>query len=109
MESGPPTDASPQGKAPTEAGSYAVVASLDNPNYAADDATGTLVIDPITPVYNARIDAAHLPSNKYLVEAVGLFQTFAILVAAVFAGSFLRTLRRILLLVLVLTLAIVQW
>jgi len=30
--------------APTNAGSYAVVASLDNPNYSAADATGTLVI-----------------------------------------------------------------
>ncbi|HWU22576.1 MAG TPA: YDG domain-containing protein, partial [Nocardioides sp.] len=31
---------------PTDAGSYDVVASLDNPDYAADDATGTLVISP---------------------------------------------------------------
>ena len=30
---------------PTNAGSYPVVASLDNPNYEADNATGTLVID----------------------------------------------------------------
>src|SRR5206468_3755553 len=30
--------------APTTAGSYAVVASLDNPNYQAASATGTLVI-----------------------------------------------------------------
>src|SRR5213078_3108005 len=30
--------------APTNAGSYAVVASLSNPNYAAPPATGTLVI-----------------------------------------------------------------
>ena len=32
--------------APTNAGSYAVVASLANPNYSAPNATGTLVIDP---------------------------------------------------------------
>src|SRR6266545_4959752 len=31
--------------APTNAGSYAVVASLNNANYEAEDATGTLVID----------------------------------------------------------------
>ncbi len=35
--------------APTDAGSYAVVASLTNPNYDAPDATGTLVIDRATP------------------------------------------------------------
>jgi hypothetical protein len=32
--------------APTNAGSYAVVASLDNPDYTAPDALGTLVIAP---------------------------------------------------------------
>ncbi|CAA9432864.1 MAG: hypothetical protein AVDCRST_MAG03-3368 [uncultured Rubrobacteraceae bacterium] len=36
-------------QAPTDAGSYAVVASLTNPNYQAQDATGTLVIDKATP------------------------------------------------------------
>ncbi|MBI1756469.1 MAG: Ig-like domain repeat protein [Fimbriimonas ginsengisoli] len=30
--------------APTNAGSYAVIASLDNPNYSASNATGTLVV-----------------------------------------------------------------
>src|SRR5437667_189396 len=34
--------------APTSAGSYAVVASLNNANYAAADATGTLVINKAT-------------------------------------------------------------
>ncbi|MEJ6981216.1 MBG domain-containing protein, partial [Pedobacter sp. P351] len=34
--------------APTNAGSYAVVASLSNANYAADDATGNLVIGKAT-------------------------------------------------------------
>jgi MBG domain/YDG domain/MBG domain (YGX type) len=32
--------------APTKSGAYAVVAALDNPNYAAADATGTLTIAP---------------------------------------------------------------
>ena len=31
--------------APTDAGSYAVVASIDNKNYRAENATGTLVVD----------------------------------------------------------------
>src|SRR5207247_6345996 len=31
--------------APTNVGSYAVVASLDNPNYTASNATGTLTIN----------------------------------------------------------------
>jgi hypothetical protein len=34
--------------APTNAGSYAVIASLDNPDYQATNATGTLVIDKAT-------------------------------------------------------------
>src|SRR5206468_3177706 len=33
---------------PTNAGSYAVVASLNNPTYAAPDTTGTLIIDKAT-------------------------------------------------------------
>ena len=33
---------------PVNAGSYAVVASLDNPNYTASNATGTLVVDKAT-------------------------------------------------------------
>jgi hypothetical protein len=39
--------------APTGAGSYAVVASLSNANYVADDATGTLVINKVAPVVKA--------------------------------------------------------
>ncbi|HEX7318235.1 MAG TPA: MBG domain-containing protein [Pyrinomonadaceae bacterium] len=39
--------------APTGAGSYAVVASLANANYSADDATGTLVINKVAPVVKA--------------------------------------------------------
>ena len=35
--------------APTTAGSYSVVAALDNPNYTANSVTGTLVINPATP------------------------------------------------------------
>jgi hypothetical protein len=35
---------------PVNAGSYAVVASLTNHNYRADDATGTLVINKVAPV-----------------------------------------------------------
>ena len=35
---------------PTNAGSYAVVASLTNDNYQADDATATLVINKVAPV-----------------------------------------------------------
>lgn len=35
--------------APVDAGSYDVVATLTNPNYDAPDATGTLVIDRVTP------------------------------------------------------------
>lgn len=38
-------DGSPVGS-PTNAGSYAVTATLDNPNYAAESADGTLVIAP---------------------------------------------------------------
>ncbi len=38
--------------APTNAGSYAVVASLDNANYQATDATGTLVIAKATQTIN---------------------------------------------------------
>ena len=34
--------------APTNAGSYAIVASLNNLNYQAPDATGTLVVDKAT-------------------------------------------------------------
>lgn len=37
------------GTAPTTAGSYAVVASLNNPNYVAANVTGTLVIAKATP------------------------------------------------------------
>lgn len=40
-------DGSPTG--PTNAGSYAVVASLDNPNYEAENATGTLTIAKADP------------------------------------------------------------
>jgi len=36
--------------APTGAGSYAVVASLNNQNYQADDATGTLTIEKAAPI-----------------------------------------------------------
>jgi len=36
--------------APVDAGSYAIVATLTNPNYDAEDATGTLVIDKATPI-----------------------------------------------------------
>jgi hypothetical protein len=39
--------------APTNAGSYAVVASLTNDNYHADDATGTLVINKVAPIVTA--------------------------------------------------------
>jgi hypothetical protein len=39
--------------APTNAGSYAVVASLTNDNYSADDATGTLVINKVAPTVTA--------------------------------------------------------
>jgi hypothetical protein len=39
--------------APTNAGSYAVVASLTNANYEANDATGTLVINKVAPVVKA--------------------------------------------------------
>jgi hypothetical protein len=35
--------------APTRAGSYAVMATLNNPNATASDVTGTLVINPATP------------------------------------------------------------
>jgi hypothetical protein len=38
---------------PTGAGSYAVVASLTNDNYQADDATGTLVINKVAPTVTA--------------------------------------------------------
>ena len=34
---------------PTQAGSYTVTATLDNPNYTAAAATGTLVIGQATP------------------------------------------------------------
>ena len=37
---------------PTNAGSYAVVASLSNANYTASNATGTLVISPATPAFS---------------------------------------------------------
>ena len=39
--------------APTGAGSYAVVASLTNNNYQADNATGTLVVNKVAPVVTA--------------------------------------------------------
>jgi hypothetical protein len=35
--------------APTQPGNYAVVATLNNPNYTAPNATGTLAINPATP------------------------------------------------------------
>jgi hypothetical protein len=38
---------------PTNAGSYAVVASLTNDNYRADDATATLVINKVAPIVTA--------------------------------------------------------
>lgn len=45
--------------APTAAGSYAVVASLDNPNYTATDKTGTLVIAKA----NQTISLSGVPSS----------------------------------------------
>ncbi len=47
--------------APTSAGSYAVVASLDNNNYRAQDATGTLVISKA----NQRITFAALGNKTF--------------------------------------------
>jgi hypothetical protein len=38
---------------PTNAGSYAVIASLTNDNYQADDATGTLIVNKVAPIVTA--------------------------------------------------------
>ncbi len=40
------------------------------PEFAARRAVWEDYLRTVTPVYNARLDARHLPSNKYLVEAV---------------------------------------
>jgi MBG domain len=48
--------------APTNAGSYAVVATLDNPNYEGPDATDTLVVAKA----NQTISFAALPDKTYL-------------------------------------------
>lgn len=55
--------------APTNAGSYAVVASLSNANYQADDATGTLVINKVAPVVKA--NAVTCTYNGSPCEATG--------------------------------------
>jgi hypothetical protein len=44
------------------------------PTFAAQRTVWEDYLRTITPVYNARMDAAHLPSNKYLVEAVAYFE-----------------------------------
>jgi hypothetical protein len=72
--------------APTDAGSYAVVASLTNPNYDAQDATGTLVIDKATPTiawadpadiqFNTALSATQLDASAKGVGGAALGGTF---------------------------------
>ena len=71
--------------APTNAGSYAVIASLDNPDYAATNATGTLVIDkatsttvvtcPASVIYNG---TAQTPCTANVTGAGGLNQSLMV-------------------------------
>jgi hypothetical protein len=64
---------------PTNAGSYAVVASLSNPDYTATDATGTLVIGPASstttvscPTSVTYTGAAQTPCSATVTGAGGL-------------------------------------
>jgi hypothetical protein len=62
-------------QAPANAGSYAVVASLDNANYQAEDATGTLEIAKATPTVdivwaNSTYDGAPKPASA-TVNGIG--------------------------------------
>ena len=71
--------------APTNAGSYAVIASLDNPDYAATNATGTLIIDkatsttvvtcPASVIYNGM---AQTPCTANVTGAGGLNQSLTV-------------------------------
>ena len=72
--------------APTDAGSYAVVASLTNANYDAQDAIGTLVIDKATPTitwanpadiqFNTALSATQLDASAEGVGGAALGGTF---------------------------------
>ena len=58
--------------APTNAGSYAVVASLDNANYQATDATGTLVIAKAAQTINfAALSGKTFGDAPFSVSATG--------------------------------------
>ncbi len=52
--------------APTNAGSYTVVASLAHDNYAATNATGTLVINKATPQFSGLTDQTIVYGTTYL-------------------------------------------
>ena len=46
----------------------------DTPTFAARRASWEEYLRGVKPVYNARVDAPHLRSNKYIVEAVAYFE-----------------------------------
>lgn len=50
--------------APTQAGSYSVTATLDNPNYTVTSVTGTLVINPAPPSIIGEQAVFHRKTNK---------------------------------------------
>jgi hypothetical protein len=78
--------------APTDAGSYAIVASLVNPNYDAQEAIGTLVIDKVTPTitwadpsdiqFNTALSATQLNATAKGVGGVTLGGSFTYTPAA---------------------------
>ena len=72
--------------APTDAGSYAVIASLTNANYDAQDASGSLVIDKVTPTitwanpadiqFNTALSATQLDATAKGAGGAALGGTF---------------------------------
>ncbi len=78
--------------APTLAGSYAVTATLDNPNYSATAATGTLILNPATPtitwanpadiVYGTPLGPVQLDATSSVAGTFGYTQTTGIVLNA---------------------------
>ncbi len=50
---------------PTQAGTYTVIATLDDPNYVATSVTGTLVISPAAPYIVGEHPVFHRKTNKH--------------------------------------------
>jgi hypothetical protein len=83
---------------PTAPGNYAVVASLTNPNYAASNATGTLVISPATATltlgnltghtYDGRAKAATVTTSPAGLEADVTFTYNGASTAPTAAGTY---------------------